>query len=212
MPLLSLWGEQGSVPLPSIFQHLWKTSVGLSCPQHHPWLGDPPTCAPCRWGWHSGDTALLWGTPHPLCGRWAGCSCGAWPGAGQQQGFARRVPGVCQACAPSPGHISWGWGVVSCCTPREHTRLLVKILQGFLWVWEGPGWGSAPMLACSTSSMAWHMLCCKWALCTCLGCCSLKSIAMATAPSHAVHSCCRRDKEHILKQHILNVDVLKCNF
>lgn len=153
-----------------------------------------------RWGWHRGTAAVLWGsrggTPAPLPSVGRCWGCGSARGKVSPRGFARRVPRV-QDTSPGDG---------------EHTRLLVTTLQGFRGPGKAPGWGSAPVLACSTSSMAWHMLCCKWALCTCLGCCSLKSIAMATAPSHAVHSCCRRDKEHILKQHILNVDVLKCNF
>lgn len=55
-------------------------------------------------------------------------------------GEGRSAAGVCQACAPSPGHVSWGWGAVHWCTPGEQTGL-VKTLQGFLWVWEGPRLG-----------------------------------------------------------------------
>lgn len=154
---------------------------------------------PCHPGQVAQGTAL--GGPLSLTPLWS---------LAEGRSAAGAVPGVCQACphiqGTSPGHgscvlLSWG----------AH-QALVKILQGFPWSWEGSGLGQRSHAGVFHVFMAWHMLCSKWALCTCLGCCSLKSIAMATAPSHAVHSCCRRDKEHILKQHILNVDVLKCNF
>lgn len=92
MPRLSLRGEQGGVPSPSIFEHLWETSAGPSCPQHHPWPGDPPTSAPCRGHRGAGTVgtaALLWGNrggtpaPHSL----------VEPGRGKIS--SRGLPGMC---------------------------------------------------------------------------------------------------------------------
>lgn len=118
--------------------HLPAPLGNLSCPV----LPQPLPC----WGihpshpgrWHRGQ---LWGTL---------CLTPLWSLA-EGRSAAGAVPGVCQTCPHLQG-TSPGMGAVCCCTPGEHTSLLVKILQGIPWAWEGLGWGSAPMLACSTCS------------------------------------------------------------
>jgi len=100
--------------------------------------------------------------------------------------------------------------------PGESAGLLLRIPQrsGF-WL-EGvrkrPGLGPWLRAGVCSEFHGVHMRLRKWAPRTCLVCCSLKSITIATAPSHGVHSCCLGDKEHILRQRILNGDVLKCRF
>lgn len=130
-PRMALRGEQGSVPVPSIFKHLWETSAGPSCPQHPPGQGDAPSSAPSGGtvGLAQGDSCSAlgepWGhpCPSPLCGQVLGLRL--CPREGQPQG-------LCQACAPCPGHLSWGWGAhqAACDNPA-----------GVPWAWEGPGLG-----------------------------------------------------------------------
>lgn len=95
---LFLWGEQGSVPLPSISEHPWGTSAGLSCPQQHPWLGDPPraggTVGLAQWGQLLCCGGAVGG---PLCLPllWAGDGDAALVEPGRGRVSSRALPGVC---------------------------------------------------------------------------------------------------------------------
>lgn len=100
--VLFLWGEQGSIPLPSISEHPWETTAGLSCPQHHPWLGGSThlhSLQVAQWGWHSGDSCSAVGEPggdpcaSPLL--WAGDGDAALVEPGRGKVSSRGLPGVC---------------------------------------------------------------------------------------------------------------------